>query len=157
MTDEIKVQARRPLDDDNPDGYLESHTDYVLNNIDLAVQLLDSQVASQTDANWAAAWIAGRDAAATEVSRWSIAAAEQIDALPPPQGGHALEQIIQQAVDQECDRIHREIMACLDAAAPLSVRVHEGGAAQEDVLMSLAVTMSKLKDLAMKSQGGRHV
>lgn len=37
----MKLKPRRPLDDDAPDGYRESDQDYVLNNLDLAVALLD--------------------------------------------------------------------------------------------------------------------
>lgn len=37
----IKIIPRRLLDDDKPDGYLESDKDYVLNNIEAAVKLLD--------------------------------------------------------------------------------------------------------------------
>ncbi len=33
--------ARRPLDDDQPDGYLESDRDYVLNNLEWCVEMLD--------------------------------------------------------------------------------------------------------------------
>jgi len=33
---------RRPLVDSEPDGYMESDKDYVANNLDLAVKLLDS-------------------------------------------------------------------------------------------------------------------
>ena len=36
-----KYIPRRPLDNDQPDGYQESDKDYVLSNIDLAVMLLD--------------------------------------------------------------------------------------------------------------------
>lgn len=35
------MNARRPLQDDEPDGYQESDRDYVLNNIEAAVSLLD--------------------------------------------------------------------------------------------------------------------
>jgi hypothetical protein len=36
-----ELNSRRPLDDDNPDGYNESDKDYVLNNIKLCVWMLD--------------------------------------------------------------------------------------------------------------------
>jgi hypothetical protein len=36
-----KFKPRRPLDADKPDGYLESDKDFVLNNFDLAVKLLE--------------------------------------------------------------------------------------------------------------------
>lgn len=39
-----KVIPRRPLDDDNPSGYLESDRDFVLNNIDACVWFLESTV-----------------------------------------------------------------------------------------------------------------
>ena len=32
---------RRPLNDDEPDGYLESDNDFVLNNFDLAIVILE--------------------------------------------------------------------------------------------------------------------
>ncbi len=35
-----RVKERRPLDD-NPNGYKESDTDYVMNNLSTAVKLLD--------------------------------------------------------------------------------------------------------------------
>jgi hypothetical protein len=40
------MNKRRPLDDDNPTGYQESDKDYVLNNIDLCVKLLDERAVS---------------------------------------------------------------------------------------------------------------
>ena len=36
------MNPRRPLNDAEPDGYQESDRDYVLNNLDLAVRLLDA-------------------------------------------------------------------------------------------------------------------
>jgi hypothetical protein len=36
-----QVVSRRPLDDSEPDGYLESDKDYVLNNIEVCTTLLD--------------------------------------------------------------------------------------------------------------------
>jgi hypothetical protein len=41
-------QQRRPWADDEPDGMLESDRDYVVNNLDLAVELLDKLHADQT-------------------------------------------------------------------------------------------------------------
>jgi len=38
----IRINSRRPYDDDNPDGYLESDKDFVLNNIDACLQFLES-------------------------------------------------------------------------------------------------------------------
>lgn len=38
------VQNRRPLDDDKPNGYLESDRDYLANNNREAVELLDLAV-----------------------------------------------------------------------------------------------------------------
>jgi hypothetical protein len=38
----MKYTPRRPLDDDKPDGYLESDRDYLANNTELAVRLLDA-------------------------------------------------------------------------------------------------------------------
>jgi hypothetical protein len=35
-------KPRRPLEDDFPEGYLESDKDYVNNNFELAVKLLDT-------------------------------------------------------------------------------------------------------------------
>ena len=43
----LKVIPRRLLDDDNPDGYLESDKDFVLNNIETCVVFLERK----TDAN----------------------------------------------------------------------------------------------------------
>lgn len=40
----IHVIPRRPLDDDDPTGYRESDQDYVLNNLDAAVYLLDREI-----------------------------------------------------------------------------------------------------------------
>ena len=40
----IKVIPRRPLDDDNPEGYLESDQDFVLNNLEAAVELLEREL-----------------------------------------------------------------------------------------------------------------
>jgi hypothetical protein len=38
----MEYNARRPLDENEPDGYLESDRDYLLNNHFLAVGLLDA-------------------------------------------------------------------------------------------------------------------
>ncbi len=38
-----EVHHRRPLDDDNPDGYLESDMDFVLNNLDACVKFLEGK------------------------------------------------------------------------------------------------------------------
>ena len=38
----MKYEPRRPLDEDFPHRYMESDTDYLLNNRDLAVVLLDN-------------------------------------------------------------------------------------------------------------------
>jgi hypothetical protein len=40
-------QPRGPWDDDEPDGLLESDNDYVSNNLELAVHLLDEHFAAQ--------------------------------------------------------------------------------------------------------------
>lgn len=40
----MKYKPRRPLDDTNPDGYMESDRDYLENNRELAVALLDNCV-----------------------------------------------------------------------------------------------------------------
>jgi hypothetical protein len=40
----LHVNARRPFDDDQPDGYLESDKDYVRNNFEVAVALLDREL-----------------------------------------------------------------------------------------------------------------
>jgi hypothetical protein len=37
------VIPRRPLDDDDPDGYLESDNDFVLNNIEAALWFLENR------------------------------------------------------------------------------------------------------------------
>jgi hypothetical protein len=37
----LKIIPRRLLDDDNPDGYLESDKDFVLNNIDTCLAFLE--------------------------------------------------------------------------------------------------------------------
>ncbi len=37
----IEYQPRRPLEDSDPHGYQESAKDYVANNVELAVYLLD--------------------------------------------------------------------------------------------------------------------
>jgi hypothetical protein len=44
-----RVNARRPLDDDNPKGYQESDKDFTLNNIDLAVEMLEPAEAPVSD------------------------------------------------------------------------------------------------------------
>ena len=36
-----ELNSRRSLDDDNSNGYMESDKDYVLNNIDLCIWMLD--------------------------------------------------------------------------------------------------------------------
>ena len=41
MLERLKVIPRRLLDDDNPDGYLESDKDFVLNNIETCVTFLE--------------------------------------------------------------------------------------------------------------------
>lgn len=43
------VNRRRPLDNQNPNGYIESDKDYVLNNIELCVKLLDKAVIELAD------------------------------------------------------------------------------------------------------------
>jgi len=40
-----EYNPRRPLDDDKPDGYMESDRDYLLNNRWIAVALLDAYAA----------------------------------------------------------------------------------------------------------------
>lgn len=37
----MSLNVRRPLNDGHPGGYMESDKDYVLNNLELAVSLLD--------------------------------------------------------------------------------------------------------------------
>ena len=37
----LEIKPRRLLDDDNPDGYLESDKDFVLNNIDTCIAFLE--------------------------------------------------------------------------------------------------------------------
>jgi hypothetical protein len=44
-----KYNPRRPLDDDKPDGYMESDKDYMENNRFIAVALLDAYAAKQQD------------------------------------------------------------------------------------------------------------
>ncbi len=39
-----KINERRPLDDSFPDGYLESDRDFVLNNIEAAICLLEKEL-----------------------------------------------------------------------------------------------------------------
>lgn len=41
MLERLKVIPRRLLDDNNPDGYLESDKDFVLNNIETCVVFLE--------------------------------------------------------------------------------------------------------------------
>jgi hypothetical protein len=43
-----KITPRRPLDDDRPDGYLESDRDFVMNNIEAAVELLERELGDKT-------------------------------------------------------------------------------------------------------------
>lgn len=43
-TKKMLIHPRRPLDDDNPDGYLESDQDFVLNNLEVAVELLEKEL-----------------------------------------------------------------------------------------------------------------
>ncbi len=38
---DIEIKPRRPLDDDVPDGYLESDKDFVLNNIEACIAFLE--------------------------------------------------------------------------------------------------------------------
>ncbi len=40
---DIKIIPRRPLDDDNPGGYLESDKDFALNNIHACVAFLERE------------------------------------------------------------------------------------------------------------------
>lgn len=40
----MDIIPRRPLDDDNPDGYLENDKDFVLNNLEVAVELLEKEL-----------------------------------------------------------------------------------------------------------------
>jgi hypothetical protein len=44
-----QVKPRRPWDPDIPTGYMESDRDYVLNNLDLAVKLLDQLQEEKAD------------------------------------------------------------------------------------------------------------
>lgn len=37
----VRYKKRRPYYDHEPEGYMESDNDYVLNNVELAVRLLD--------------------------------------------------------------------------------------------------------------------
>lgn len=41
-----EIVPRRPFDDEHPDGYLESDRDFVLNNIDAAVWLLNKAMSN---------------------------------------------------------------------------------------------------------------
>lgn len=41
------IIPRAPLDDDNPDGYMESDRDFVMKNIDAAVELLERELEKQ--------------------------------------------------------------------------------------------------------------
>ena len=43
MLERLEVIPRRLLDDDNPDGYLESDKDFVLNNIETCVIFLEQR------------------------------------------------------------------------------------------------------------------
>jgi len=38
----IKINSRRPLYDEKPDGYMESDRDYVENNLELCVEILNA-------------------------------------------------------------------------------------------------------------------
>jgi hypothetical protein len=38
------IYPRRPYDDEKPDGYMESDKDFVLNNLDAAVELLEREL-----------------------------------------------------------------------------------------------------------------
>lgn len=38
----LKINSRRPLDDEQPDGYLESDNDFVNNNMEAAVWFLEN-------------------------------------------------------------------------------------------------------------------
>ena len=38
------IYPRRPYNDEKPDGYMESDKDFVLNNLDAAVELLEREL-----------------------------------------------------------------------------------------------------------------
>lgn len=46
------LNPRRPLDADSPDGYAESDKDFVLNNLELAVALLEALSVEQEPVAW---------------------------------------------------------------------------------------------------------
>lgn len=46
----MKINPRRPLDDDEPDGYLESDRDWVDNNFDAVIEFLENH--GHTGLNW---------------------------------------------------------------------------------------------------------
>jgi hypothetical protein len=45
-----RIIPRRPYDDEQPDGYLEGDRDFLLNNVDVAVELLERELAVQQEA-----------------------------------------------------------------------------------------------------------
>jgi len=54
----IKINPRRPFYDDQPEGYLESDKDFLLNNFEAAIELLERELAAQqcVQSDRACAW-----------------------------------------------------------------------------------------------------
>ena len=58
----MKYNPRRPFDDEDPHSYEESDIDYVRNNLDLAVKLLDEQANQPMVSDWLKLEMAGEGA-----------------------------------------------------------------------------------------------
>lgn len=58
----INIVPRRPYIDEEPDGYLESDNDFVLNNYEVAVALLEGEALEKfAELVWKAAYEEGHD------------------------------------------------------------------------------------------------
>jgi len=51
LADILGIKPRRPLDDDQPDGYQESDRDFVFNNLKVCVSFLEGVLAGKINAN----------------------------------------------------------------------------------------------------------
>ena len=88
----MNYNPRRPFDDEDPHSYEESDRDYVMNNIDLAVKLLDQQANEPQVSDWLKLEMAG-DGAVTPVER----ALYVIGRFGGIDGGHHKQWVLDQA------------------------------------------------------------